>query len=325
MTTAAERDARFMRSVLAASDDCIKIIDLEGRLVFMSEGGQRVMEIDDFNALAGCNWPDLWTGAGNLHAKAAIAAAADGRSYRFQEIANTGKGNPRHWDVQVSPIIGPDGRPESILSVSRDITALKASEERHKLLAAELNHRIKNLLTLVQAIVGQTLRAGGDVAQAFHAQISERLVALAKAQDSLMKTTSAEADLDALVRSVLKPHGLGERVRVDGPPVRLADRAAMAFALAVHELATNAVKYGALSADGGRVDLSWRFADGLLHFEWREVGGPEVSPPTRRGFGSHVIERALSGYLSGETKIAYRPEGVVVTLAAPIAALLAGN
>jgi len=325
MTTAAERDARFMRSVLAASDDCIKIVDLEGRLVFMSEGGQRVMEVDDFSAMKGCNWPDMWTGLGHVHAKAAVEAARAGRSYRFQEMSNTAKGNPRHWDVQVSPIIGADGQPEQILSVSRDITALKDSEERHKLLAAELNHRIKNLLTLVQAIVGQTLRAGGDVARSFHAQISERLVALAKAQDSLMKTTSAEADLDALVRSVLKPHGLGERVRVDGPPVRLADRAAMAFALAVHELATNAVKYGALSADGGRVALGWRFADGLLHFEWREEGGPKVSPPTRRGFGSHVIERALSGYLSGEAKIAYRPEGVVVTLAAPVSALLASN
>ncbi|GLK54880.1 PAS domain S-box-containing protein [Methylopila capsulata] len=314
-----------MRSVLAASDDCIKIIDLDGRLVFMSEGGQRVMEVEDFSKLAGCNWPDMWTGGGNDHARAAIAAAQAGRSYRFQEIANTAKGNSRHWDVQVSPIIGRDGRPESILSVSRDITALKDSEERHKLLAAELNHRIKNLLTLVQAIVGQTLRAGGDAARAFHAQISERLVALAKAQDSLMKTTSAEADLDALARSVLMPHGLEERVRVEGPPVRLADRAAMAFALAVHELATNATKYGALSTESGRVEITWRFEDGLLRFEWRESGGPPVSPPTRRGFGSHVIERALSGYLSGEAKIDYRPEGVVVTLAAPVCALLAGN
>ena len=164
--TPADRDARFMRSLLAASDDCIKVIDLDGKLSFMSEGGQRVMEVSDFNAIEGCPWPDFWAGQGNADAKAAIEAARQGRSSRFQGAANTAAGNPRFWDVKVSPIIGRDGKPESILSVSRDITELKAAEERQTLLAQELKHRMKNTIAMVQAIAGQTLKGDLGVEEA---------------------------------------------------------------------------------------------------------------------------------------------------------------
>ncbi|MFD1332031.1 HWE histidine kinase domain-containing protein [Methylopila musalis] len=317
-----DRDARFIRSVLAASEDCIKILDLTGALVFMSEGGQRVMEVDDFDRLRGCHWPDFWTGHGGVHATAAVAAAREGRSYRFQEMANTARGNPRHWDVQVTPIFGADGRPESILSVSRDVTALKESEERYKLLAAELHHRLKNMLALTQSVTAQTLRAGGEALAPYRARIDERLVALARAQDMLLSAAS-EAQLDALARSVLKPHDLETRIIVDGPPVRLRDRAATAMTLAIHELGSNAAKYGALTRAEGRVRLSWRCEDDVFHMEWRETGGPPVTPPTRRGFGSTLIERTLSGQLNGRAVVAFPPEGVVVSVEAPLDALLA--
>ncbi|MFD1703898.1 HWE histidine kinase domain-containing protein [Methylopila henanensis] len=317
------REARFIRSVLAASEDCIKILDLDGALVFMSEGGQKVMEVDDFEQLRGCHWPDIWTGGGAAHAKAALAAARAGRSYRFQEMANTARGNPRHWDVQVTPIFGPDGRPESILSVSRDVTALKESEERYKLLAAELHHRIKNMLALTQSVTAQTLRAGGEALAPYRARIDERLVALARAQDMLFQAESAEAQLDALVRSVLTPHDLETRIVIDGPPVRLRDRAATAMTLAIHELGSNAAKYGALSRAEGRVALSWSYGDDVFHMEWRETGGPIVAAPTRRGFGSQLIEKTLSVQLRGKAVADYRPEGVVFRLEAPLDALLA--
>src|SRR5690349_18739193 len=98
-----------MSSVLAASDDCIKIIGLDGSLLFMSEGGKRVMEVDNFDALRGCPWPDFWQGQGNVEAIAAIEAARNGQAARFEGAANTARGNPRIWDVRVSPILGPDG------------------------------------------------------------------------------------------------------------------------------------------------------------------------------------------------------------------------
>ena len=128
---AAERtraDAEFLRSVLASSSDCIKVLDLDARLTFMSEGGQRVMEVSDFNAIRGCPWPDFWHGQGNEDARAAVAAARAGGTGHFHGLADTMTGNSRCWDVQVTPIFGADGRPEKLLSVSRDITAMHAVE-----------------------------------------------------------------------------------------------------------------------------------------------------------------------------------------------------
>ena len=121
-------DAEFLRSVLASSSDCIKVLDLDARLTFMSEGGQRVMEVGDFNAIRGCPWPDFWTGQGNVEAKAAVAAARAGGAGHFRGMADTMAGTPRWWDVRVTPIFGADGRPEKLLSVSRDITSTQAAE-----------------------------------------------------------------------------------------------------------------------------------------------------------------------------------------------------
>lgn len=121
-------DAEFLHSVLASSGDCIKVLDLDANLTFMSEGGQAIMEVSDFNAIRGCPWPDFWQGAGNVAAKNAIAAARSGKTGRFQGNAPTLKGSSRWWDVQVTPIFGADGKPEKLLSISRDITQSKLAE-----------------------------------------------------------------------------------------------------------------------------------------------------------------------------------------------------
>ena len=123
-------ESEFMRGVLASSGDCIKVLDLDAKLVYMSEGGQTVMEIDDFAAVRGCPWPDFWEDEGNVSAVAAIAAARAGRAGHFQNFANTFKGRRRFWDVQVTPILGRDGLPERLLAVSRDITSTKEAERR---------------------------------------------------------------------------------------------------------------------------------------------------------------------------------------------------
>ncbi len=122
-------DARFLRSILASSADCIKVLDLDAKLTFMSEGGQRVMEVGDFNAIQGCPWPDFWQGPGNAKALAAVEAAKAGGTGSFQGVAETMGGTPRYWDVRVTPILGPDGHPEKLLSVSRDVTATRQAEE----------------------------------------------------------------------------------------------------------------------------------------------------------------------------------------------------
>ena len=319
-------DAAFVQTVLAASNDCIKVLSLDGALSFMSEGGQRVMEVSDFNQLRGCPWPSFWAGEGHADAIRAVAEARAGRNARFQGPANTTIGNPRWWDVQVTPIPGPDGQPIRLLSVSRDITELKRAEEQQRLLALELNHRIKNVLAMVQAIASQTFRATSDPVEAKAAFI-DRLGALGSAQDRLTETSQTGARLSDIVADAFRPHGREGQITVSGPDVDLPPRCALALSLALHELTTNAVKYGALSADGGRVAVNWTVTPGpddtAFVLTWTESGGPPVAPPTRTGFGTGMIQRALSGYVGGATTLTYEPTGVVFTLTTTLEALTA--
>jgi PAS domain S-box-containing protein len=159
-------DAEFLRGVLASSGDCIKVLDLDAALTFMSDGGQRIMEVSDFNAIRGCYWPDFWRGDGHVAAKAAVEAAKAGGVGHFQGPANTMAGTPKWWDVQVTPIPGADGRPEKLLSVSRDITDRKQGDER-RLALLELGDRLRDLddpeaMAFVAAeITGKTLAVDG--------------------------------------------------------------------------------------------------------------------------------------------------------------------
>lgn len=324
MPTQLDKDARFLRAVLAASDDCIKVLSLAGRIEFISEGGLRGMEIADPEAVRGRPWTDLWEGGGKSEAQVALAAAQAGGNARFQGVVATAAGKPRYWDVQVSPIIAPDGKPEAILCVSRDITEQHAVQERYRLLAGELNHRIKNLLAMVSGIVNQSLRGSDEPLEALKQRLAERLQALSAAQDVLMAASRHGADLIRLVETVLAPHRVGQRITVGGPPVTLSSKCALAMALALHELGTNAVKYGALSRNGGHVDVSWRDEAGMFRLRWQETGGPSVEPPQRRGFGLQMIEKVLGGYFAGKAQIDFSPGGIVLTLEAPTAALAEG-
>jgi two-component sensor histidine kinase len=321
-----------LRGVLAGCGDCIKILDLQGRLQFMSEGGKRVMEVEDFGALKGCPWPDFWAGAGNIDAVNAVEKARSGGVARFKGAANTAKGTPRYWDVQVSPILGSDGRPSHLLSISRDITEewrvtseLKEAAERQALLSAELGHRIKNTLAMVGAIANQTMR-GDNVAMAREA-FSARLMTLSHAHDILTQTSWTDAPIKEVVNGALAPHRSGQgRIRTSGPDLVLQPKQALALAVAVHELATNAAKYGALSTSG-RVDIVWsdQPIDGVpsFRFGWTESGGPDVKQPApdKKGFGSRLIEQMLGNDFSGIVRTSYAPGGLVCELTAPLAVL----
>jgi two-component sensor histidine kinase len=328
-------NADLLRSVLAGCGDCIKVLDLEGRLIFMSEGGKRVMEVDDFSLLKGCPWPGFWEGEGNVHAIAAVANARDGKTARFRGAANTAKGNPRYWDVQVSPINSDDGRPSHLLSISRDMTEewnaaelLKKNVERQDFLTAELQHRVKNMLATVMAIANRTFR---DKAHEAPRQIfGARLMALSHAHNMLTESNWDRAGIFGIVRGALETHQLDlGRVVLAGPDVNLDPKQALALALAVNELATNAAKYGALSKPSGTVDVSWsRQETGgkpAFVWEWREKGGPVVVPPSRDGFGTRVIKASLADDFGGAVELGYEPTGFVCTLTAPIENLPQGS
>lgn len=607
-----EADAEFMHSVLASSADCIKVLDLDTRLTFMNEGGLKVMEISDFNDVKGCPWPDFWVGQGNLDAVAALDAARAGGVGHFQGAANTFRGTPKWWDVQVTAIRGADGAPSKLLAVSRDISGQKAVEsqlaasearwrglfkgmqegfflgelirdtdgratdcrfleinpafarqsglpadsigrtirdlvpdidqslidsyahvvdsgqpialeidvhalnrsfdirvskeqddrfsclfldctdrkkadarrtattelgdylrdaatvlemttkaaeivgktlngsragygeldatcenvsilwdavvpgevsivgnhrfsdfgavapyieqgdpvivsdvttdtrtvghlgiytginlramlnvpvqehgrsvglifvhspvarvwtpdevafarnvadrvqvgiarlradEQQAILNRELSHRMKNTLAIVQAIATQTLRNASDLAGASDT-LSARLVALGRAHDLLLTGESESADMRAIIEGALELHDDRQsgRFTLEGPDLRVGEAAALSLALMIHELATNAAKYGALSRPQGRVRIGWAISgqagEETVQLRWQESGGPPVTPPTRKGFGSRLIERGLSGAVGGEVVTDYRPEGLTCTLTAPLA------
>ncbi|KQT54064.1 PAS domain S-box protein [Methylobacterium sp. Leaf456] len=612
---AAERqraDAEFMRGVLASSADCIKVLDLDARLTFMSEGGMKVMEVSDFNAIKGCPWPDFWVGDGNAQAKAAVRSALAGGIGHFQGMAETFKGTPRWWDVQVTPILGPDGRPEKLLSVSRDITAQKESEsrlaisedrwrglftgmqegflsaelirdragaavdfrllevnpafagltglpaesagmtmrdlipniaqslidtyarvidtgrpetfeihvpellrtfevrarrhrdqqftalfleisgrkqaearreamtelgerlrdvrdkaeiggvaadilgrilglshagygvvdagretilvergwtapglapidgphqfrdygsyiedlkagetviiadvagdprtsrdaaaltaidarallnvpvmeqgrfvgliyavkatphawtaeekafvrnvadrtraaiarveaeDRQRTLNHELSHRMKNMLAMVQSIATQTMRNAGDMETAKNV-LANRLIALSKSHDLLLGGSLDSTSMQALVENALDLHTdrIG-RFAIYGAELSVGARAAMSLSLILHELATNAAKYGSLSTHDGHVSIRWEVLDdATVRLRWSESGGPEVTPPSRTGFGTRLIGRGLAGNFGGAVTLDYPVTGVVCTIVASVDGLKA--
>jgi two-component sensor histidine kinase len=317
----------LLRGVLAGCGDCIKVLDLDGRLQFMSDGGKRVMEVDDFSALKGCPWPDFWAGEGNTQAKAAIAEAKAGRTAHFRNAANTARGNSRYWDVQVSPILGTDGKPSHLLSISRDITeewkaaeAQRENAERQKFLTDELTHRVKNTLATVIAMANQTFR--GDANEEARQAFDLRIRALNAAYDILNETRWTAGPACRIVETALAPYRTQTgRFAISGPDHALSPTRALALSLAVNELATNAMKYGALSTPDGKIVVSWDVVAGeggkTFEFRWHETGGPTVSPPTRIGFGSRLIKTILADDFGGKVDVRYEPAGLICELKAP--------
>jgi two-component sensor histidine kinase len=217
----------------------------------------------------------------------------------------------RFVDFVYQPITSPDGEISGVFVEGSDVTARVLAERQQKLLVDELNHRVKNTLATVQAIAAQTVRTTPDPA-AFREAFESRLLALSTTHDILTATQWRSAPLRDVLRAEFRPYD-PSRYRFSGPDVNLSPAEALALALLVHELATNAAKYGALSIHDGCVEVAWRVEDGRLSLSWRERGGPAVSEPIRRGFGSRLIERSLKE-LGGQAALHYRPAGLVCDL-----------
>ena len=222
------------------------------------------------------------------------------------------------------PIFNGEGSVTGIFVEGSDVSDRARAQAHQQLLIHELNHRVKNTLATVQAIATQSFRAGEDPHEA-RALFTSRLLALSEAHNILNRENWDGAELREVVLGALGPfQAFGSaRISVEGPSVRLSAKAALAIALAVHELATNAAKYGALSNADGRVRVHWGRHDGSaepaqLRMDWREMGGPAVTPPSRRGFGSRLLERGLAAELDGKVKLTFPNSGVVCTLEAPL-------
>jgi PAS domain S-box-containing protein len=313
----------FTRRILESSTDCIKVLDADARLRFMSPGGLEVMEVDDFGLIEGCDWRDFWSGPDHEKAQEAVKAALAGGNARFQGQTPTMKGRPRWWDVAVTPISNPNGAGNKLLSVSRDITETKQLEEHQRLLINELNHRVKNTLATIQSIASQTLRNATTLVEA-QVAFEARLFALSRAHDVLTRENWEGAGLREIVAEAIAPYSnrREDRLHLDGPNVRLPPRIALALAMALQELTTNAVKYGALSNGFGEIHIQWALDQApeplRLRLHWEESGGPPVQAPKRRGFGTRLVERSLAQDLDGDVRIEFAPGGVTCTVDAPL-------
>jgi PAS domain S-box-containing protein len=219
-------------------------------------------------------------------------------------------GRQRLWSFVTSALGTQSDGGRLFLCIAQDETARKANEEHIHLLMREINHRAKNMLSLVQAIARQTAaREPKDFIERF----TERIQALAANQDLLIKNEWQGVDVEDLVRAQLAHFAdlVGSRITVRGPELRLNAASAQAIGLALHELATNAGKYGALSVDAGRVDVGWRVDDHIFVMSWTERNGPPVSQPEHSGFGSTVITSLARRSVGGDVELDYAPSGVV--------------
>lgn len=221
-------------------------------------------------------------------------------------------------DFSYAAIRGPDGQITGVFVQGTDRTDSFRAQQRQRLLVDELNHRVKNALATVQSIANQTLRAAPDMATARSA-FEARLVALAKAHSMLSDRQWENADLGSLVRQELAAYGQ-ERMQLDGPRVMVNSKAAIALALVVHELTTNAAKHGALGKPEGSVRVRWSVAGGALHIDWSEAGGGPAALPQRRGFGSRLIGRVVEGELGGALETRYLNTGFAASITIPVAA-----
>jgi PAS domain S-box-containing protein len=214
--------------------------------------------------------------------------------------------------------------------VVQDVTERKEAEERQKLLIDELNHRVKNTLATVQSLATQTAR-GTDSPEAFRQAFEGRLIALSQAHDQLTRRHWKSADLRDIVEGATAPHlarppETPDQIAIEGEPIMVTPRVALTLALGLHELTTNATKYGALSVPAGRIEVRWQIERQpsqrpLLRIEWRERGGPPVRVPERQGFGTRFIVGSVASELQGHAKLDFNPAGLVCTMEIPLDAV----
>lgn len=308
----------MLAAILDQSVDCIKVIGPSGSIDYMNRNGRCAMDIDDFAAVAGKFWWDLWPAEAEAAIRGAIASAQQGRSSRFEAFCPTAKGKPRWWDVSVAPLRDEQGALRGLVSISRDISTEVAARELRESTAAEMKHRLQNAYALTSAIVMATARGNAD-RLAFAGEIVERLQRLGVAQSLLLEGDAlGSASLDALVRRLTEPF-CGDSTSLTIAPlpeVALDETRVRTVALVLGEFSTNSNKYGALG-HGGEIVIDGRIDAGLLHLNWRETSARRVDEHAREGSsGLSLIRRTLAAH-GGSLDIAWRPDGPDIALTLP--------
>lgn len=314
---------RFLEAVLhSAIDYAIISMDLNGLVTIWNEGAVRIL-----------GWTEeemLGQPAGTFFTEEDQQDAIPQQEMR--DALEHGRGNDERWHLrkdgskfwasgEMMVLRSDGGTPEGFLKILRDRTEERHSQERQKLLMHELNHRLKNTLSVIQSIVTQSLRGANSVGEVA-STLQDRISAYSRAHDILMHEDWSSTDLKTVVASAVSSLGLegSPRFLSSGPDVKLDPQAALAISLVLHELGTNARKYGALSNADGIITMRWTVTknagEPLVEATWAESGGPKVVPPSKKGFGSRLISVSLASF--GELVVDYLETGLVVKLRAPL-------
>ena len=312
-TSFAEVSGNLMISLLEQSQDCVKLLDTDGKLGFMNRNGRCSLEIDDFCAVEGQHWWNLWPDEAKPVVRRAVEDAKNGKDSRFEAFCPTIKGTPRWWDVTVSPVRDNAGTIFQLVSFSRDVTEQVKAREALEILALEMRHRLRNAFTVSSAIALVSAKVAPEHSD-FARDLANRYAALAQAQTQMLERPDQALALSDLLEIMTAPYAL---IDWDCPPdLPVDERNAKVVALTIGELATNSMKYGALSCSNA-VQLDGTVADGKLCLVWLEV---DVAPPEQcdeAGGSGHLLIDRMAKVYGGSFAVDWSAARLTATLRLP--------
>ena len=306
----AEQRLRLMASIVELSDDAIVSKTLDGIIANWNRGAERIFGYTSEEAIGQPITILIPADRQSEEGEILTRIRRGERIDHYETVRRRKDGSLIVVSLTVSPVRNAEGEVIGASKIARDITEQKRNQEQIALLAREAEHRSKNLLATVQATV---MLSQSETPDGLKQAIGGRIQSLANVHSLFVKTRWIGADLSMVATQELAPYSENNerRVRIDGPPVLLEPDAAQAIAITLHELATNAAKYGALAVPDGQVELKWSHdADGRLHLRWTESDGPKVQEPAQMGFGGRIIERMIA-QRSGKTHFDWRSDGLV--------------
>ena len=316
-----------LATIVSTSADAIISLSLAGEILSWNPGAEKLLGYSA-EEVVGLSEAILFPEGHESEMEAKYARLIDGKSVHRDSVRRHKDGSLVDVAVSAAPIRRHDGRIIGFSAVLQDITERKRADARMRLVTRELSHRTKNLLAVIMSMVRQTARLSNSV-DTFQEEFVQRLHAMSASHDLLVAEDWAGASLKELIDAVLQPFGgnCAGAVEAQGPDTFLNAHAVQNIAMALHELATNATKYGAMSVPSGRVAISWNVAEEGEHgrrlkFTWAESGGPPVKRPQRTGFGHIVVERVIRRALEADVSYRFEPKGVVWSISMPAALVM---
>jgi len=322
----AEQTTQRLAAIVESSDDAIVSKDLDGIISSWNGAAERLFGYRA-DEVVGKSVTVLIPADSRDEEPGILARIRHGeRIEHYETVRRRKDGSMVDISLSVSPVKDASGGIVGASKIARDISDRKEAEARQGLLTRELHHRTKNLFAVVQAVVSRSFAGKGTVEEAQRA-VMERLHSLGQAHILLVERQWHGIELMELARGEMRP--FSDRVMMSGPALVLAPQAAQSFALALHELATNAVKYGALSVPSGLIEIGWSVemadAGGEFTLHWREREGPPVTPPERRGFGTTVLEQVMAEYANTPPQIEFARSGVTYRVRGPLDGIAAAS